>query len=184
MANLLTLLRILLIVPFTAAFLWDASWNMSVAFCFFAASALTDFFDGYVARKRNEVSALGAALDPIADKLLVAAALFLLVRNGVVREAGVVAAIVIVLREILVSGLREALARRGEALAVTGLAKWKTAGQLLAVGALLAAAPGGIAGEGLRPLASGLLWLAAVLTFWTGADYASRAAALLSRPMR
>ena len=179
MANLLTLGRIALIVPFVAAFLANAAWNMTAALAIFALAALTDLLDGRVARARGEVSALGAALDPLADKLLIAAALILLVRNGVVYGAGVVAVIVIILREILVSGLREAVSGRGASLPVTALAKWKTAAQLVAAGLLIAAAPSGLAGEALRPIAIGALWLAAALTFWTGADYALGAARLL-----
>ena len=179
MANLITLARIGLIIPFIAAFLTNAPWNMTAAFVIFVIAALTDFLDGRVARARGEVSALGAALDPLADKLLIAAALILLARNGVIAGYGVIAVLIIVLRELLVSGLREAVTAKGAALPVTGLAKWKTAAQLIAAGGLLAAAPGGIAGEAFRPAASGFLWLAAVLTFWTGADYALRAARLL-----
>lgn len=179
MANLITLGRIALIIPFIWAFLTNAPWNMVAAFVIFVIAALTDFLDGRVARARGEVSALGAALDPLADKLLIAAALILLMRNGVIAGYGVIAVLIIVLRELTVSGLRDAVTAKGSTLPVTGLAKWKTAAQLLAAGGLLAAAPGGIAGEALRPAASGFLWLAAVLTFWTGADYAVRAARLL-----
>lgn len=179
MANLLTFGRIALIVPFVAVFLWDAPWNMKAAFVVFVVAALTDLFDGWVARARRETSALGAALDPVADKLLIAAALILLVRNGIIHGAGVIAVIVIITREILVSGLREAVAAKGAALSVTPLAKWKTAAQIVAAGLFLAAAPRGFADDAFRPLASGVLWLAAVLTFWTGADYAWRAARLL-----
>lgn len=182
MATLITLARIALIVPFAAMFFSGAPWAMTAALVIFLVAASTDFLDGYVARARGETSALGAALDPLADKLLVAAALVLLIRNGVISGAGVAAALVIVLREILVSGLREAIAQRGGSLAVTGPAKWKTAAQLIAIGLLLASAPGGAFGEGLRPLASGLFWIAAALTFWTGAEYASKAAAILRGP--
>lgn len=179
MANLLTFGRIALIVPFIAVFLWDAEWNMKAAFVLFVIAALTDLFDGWVARARGETSALGAALDPIADKLLIAAALILLVRNGIIHGPGVVAVIIIIAREILVSGLREAVAARGAALKVTPLAKWKTAAQLVAAALFLAAAPRGVADDALRPLASGALWLATILTFWTGADYARAAAQIL-----
>ena len=134
---------------------------------------------GGVARARGEVSALGAALDPLADKLLVAAALILLTRNGIIGGYGVIAVIVIILREILVSGLREAVSGKGGALPVTALAKWKTAAQLAAAGLLLAATPNGLVGQDIRPVAIGALWLAGVLTFWTGADYAVRAAKFL-----
>ena len=179
MANALTLARIALIAPFVAFFLTNAPWNMTAALVIFLIAALTDFLDGRIARARGETSALGAALDPLADKLLIAAALVLLVRNGVIAGPGVIAVLMIILREILVSGLREAVSGRGGALPVTGLAKWKTTAQLAAVGALLAAAPGGLVGDPLRPYAVGLLWLAGVLTFWTGADYAARATRML-----
>ncbi len=172
MANQLTIARIALIAPFVAAFLWDAPWNAAAALAIFLIASATDFLDGYVARARGETTAHGAALDPIADKLLIAAALILLVRNGVVREGSVVAALLIILREILVSGLREALAGRGVDLPVTALAKWKTTAQILAVAALLAAAPNGALGPSAHPVATGLLWFAAALTAWTGAQYA------------
>lgn len=179
MANLITLARMALVVPFVFAFLANAPWNMTAALTIFVIASFSDFLDGYVARRRGETSALGAALDPIADKLLIAAAFILLVRNGVVHGAGVIAVIVIILRELLVSGLREALSAQALSLSVTALAKWKTTAQLVAAGLLLAAAPTGVAGEALRPAASAALWLATVLTFWTGAVYARRAAALL-----
>ncbi|MFN3960200.1 MAG: CDP-diacylglycerol--glycerol-3-phosphate 3-phosphatidyltransferase [Parvularculaceae bacterium] len=179
MANLLTLARIALIIPFAAMFFIAAPSAMSAALAIFVVAASTDFLDGWVARARGEASALGAALDPLADKLLIAAALILLIRNGVIAGMGVVAALVIILREILVGGLREAVAIAGGRLPVTPLAKGKTASQMVAAGLLLAAAPGGVLGEAARPLASGVFWLAAVLTFWTGAGYASAAAAFL-----
>ncbi|MBB5520005.1 CDP-diacylglycerol--glycerol-3-phosphate 3-phosphatidyltransferase [Amphiplicatus metriothermophilus] len=184
MATLLTIARILAVIPFAALFLANAPWNMKAAFVVFALAALTDLLDGYIARRRGEVSALGAALDPLADKLLIAAALFLLARNGVIREAGIVAALIILLREILVGGLREALAQHGKSLPVTALAKIKTAAQLVAVGFLLAAAPGGFAGPRLAPVADGFLWLAAALTLWTGADYVLRGARALGAGAR
>lgn len=179
MANALTLSRILLIVPFAAMFFISAPWAMSAALVLFALAAATDFLDGWVARARNETSAIGAALDPLADKLLVAAALLLLVRNGVIRDFGVIAALAILLREILIGGLREAVGKNGGALPVTTLAKWKTTAQLLAVGLLIAAAPGGIAGETLAPAAGAAFWLAALLTVATGADYSRKAVRLL-----
>lgn len=181
MANALTLARMGLVLPFAAMFFIGAGWAMTAALALFVVAALTDYLDGVVARRRGETSALGAALDPIADKLLIAAALILLVRSGTIRDAGVVAALVIILREVLISGLREALARYGQSLPVSPLAKWKTTAQLLAAGALLAAAPTGLAGEDFRPLASALLWAAAVLTLWTGGDYAVRAGRALRR---
>ncbi|MEM9170975.1 MAG: CDP-diacylglycerol--glycerol-3-phosphate 3-phosphatidyltransferase [Pseudomonadota bacterium] len=183
MANTITGLRILLVFPFAATFFLSADWAMDAAFAVYVLAAATDFLDGLVARARGEVSALGAALDPVADKILVAAALLLLTRNGVVAGAGVFAAILIIAREFLIGGLREALGPRGAALPVSPLAKIKTGAQLVAVGLLIAAAPGGVIGPALLPLAAGALWVAVALTVWTGADYARRAAALLkTRP--
>ncbi len=175
MANLLTLARMLMIIPFAAMFFVSAPWGMHAALVIFALASLTDFLDGWIARARGETSALGAALDPVADKLLVAAALLLLTRNGVIRDAGVLGALAILCREILVGGLREALAPRGLSLPVTPLAKVKTTAQRVALAALLAAAPGGLIGEPVRPLAAGLYWLAVALTLWTGGDYTWRA---------
>ncbi|MFZ5618916.1 MAG: CDP-diacylglycerol--glycerol-3-phosphate 3-phosphatidyltransferase [Pseudomonadota bacterium] len=179
MANFLTVMRMALIVPFASMFFIDAPWALTVAFAIFAVAAATDFLDGWIARARNETSALGAALDPLADKLLISAALLLLVRNGVIRDLGVIAALAILLREILVGGLREAVGKNGGSLPVTTLAKWKTTAQLLAVGLLIAAAPGGIAGEALKPAAGAAFWLAALLTVVTGADYSRKAVRLL-----
>ncbi|MEL6323625.1 MAG: CDP-diacylglycerol--glycerol-3-phosphate 3-phosphatidyltransferase [Pseudomonadota bacterium] len=172
MANFLTIGRILLIIPFVLAFTTNASWNLKAAFVIFAIASLTDLADGWVARTRGEVSVLGAALDPLADKLLAVAALVLLMRNGVIRDASVLAALIIILRELLVSGLREAVALAGGKLKVTGLAKWKTAVQLIAIGLLLAAAPTGFIGLSALDWGLAALWVAALLTFWTGADYA------------
>ena len=180
MANLITLARMALVIPFVLVFLANAPWNMTAALVIFVVASLTDFIDGRVARARGETSALGAALDPIADKLLLAAALILLARNGVIAGYGVIAVLVIILREILVSGLREALAATQQTLAVTALAKWKTTAQLVAAGLLLAAAPTGVIGEPLRPLASATLWIATMLTLWTGAQYSIRAASMLN----
>ena len=179
MANALTLARIVAVVPFVALFFVAADWGLKAALGVFVVAALTDFFDGRIARARGEVSALGAALDPLADKLIVAAGLVMLIRNGVVAGPHVVAALTIVLREILVSGLREAMAPRGMTLPVTRLAKFKTTAQLIVVGALLAAAPTGVLGAEWRALAIGCLWAATALTLWTGADYCMRAGAAL-----
>lgn len=184
MANLITFGRMALIIPFIAVFLADAPWNMTAAFVVFVVAALSDLVDGRIARARGEVTAIGATLDPIADKLLITTALILLLRNGIIHGAGVIAVIIIILREILISGLREAVAAKGEALPVTSLAKWKTAAQLISAGLLLAAAPSGAVGEVLRAPGSVMLWFAAILTFWTGADYAVRASRLLAQSDR
>jgi cardiolipin synthase len=165
LANWLTLLRVLLIAPFVAAFWLDAPAGPWLAFAFFVVAALTDLFDGLIARARNELSDFGRMLDPIADKLLVAAALVLLAAFD---RASPIAVILILAREILISGLREWLAGRGVGLPVSKSAKWKTASQMMAIVLLLLAPalppPAQAVGEGL-------LWLAAALTWLTALDY-------------
>ena len=137
----------------------------------FIAAGVTDFFDGYLARAWDQQSSLGRMLDPIADKLLVAACLLLLAADGTIAGWSLWAAIVILCREILVSGLREYLAELKVSVPVTRLAKWKTAAQLVAIGFLLA----GPAGDKVLPYTTliglTLLWLSALLTLYTGYDY-------------
>ncbi len=141
----------------------------------FSAAAITDYFDGMLARTRRQQSDLGRMLDPIADKLLVAASLMMLVGLGRLSPLGLYPAIVIMLREILVSGLREYLAGIRIGLPVTKLAKWKTGFQMGALGILLA---GNTTAELLRigfipvsMIGEGMLWVAAGLTLITGWDY-------------
>ena len=142
-----------------------------LALAIFTVAGITDFFDGYLARAWNQQSSLGRMLDPIADKLLVAASLLMLVADGSVTSWSIWAAIVILCREILVSGLREFLAELRVSVPVTKVAKWKTTAQLAAVGFLIA----GPAGERVLPgtlnIGLVLLWIAAVLTLYTGWDY-------------
>ncbi len=141
----------------------------------FAAAAVTDWLDGRLARTRRQTSDLGRMLDPIADKLLVGATLMLLAGFGRLGGWGIYPAIVIMLREILVSGLREYLAGVRVGLPVTRLAKWKTAAQMIALGLLLAGTSGArVAGLGpvpVAPLGTLMLWAAAALTIVTGWDY-------------
>jgi len=134
----------------------------------FMAAGITDWFDGYFARRYHQISRLGRFLDPIADKLLVAAALVMLVDNGQLRGVHVLAALIILAREILVSGLREFLAELRVSLPVSQLAKWKTAAQMAAIAVLLLgdAAPAIVTQIGLV-----LIWVAAGLTLITGYDY-------------
>ena len=141
----------------------------------FGVAALTDYFDGRLARSRREQSDLGRMLDPIADKLLVGATLMLLVGQDRLSALGLYPAIVIMLREILVSGLREYLAGVRVGLPVTRLAKWKTAFQMGALGTLLAGrTSAAILGMGFLPvpvIGEAMLWIAAALTLITGWDY-------------
>lgn len=170
--NLLTLARVLLVLPFCAAFWLPAAAAGWTALALFAIAAMTDWFDGWLARRWQAQSDFGRWLDPIADKLLVTAALAMLLATGRLGMASALAAIVIVGREILISGLREYLGQKQLVVAVTGVAKWKTAVQLLAVVALLLATTG--IGAPVQPAALALLWLAAALTAWSGADYLAK----------
>lgn len=145
-----------------------ARWS---AFALFVVAGITDWLDGYLARAWEQQSTLGAMLDPIADKLLVGAALMMLVYDGTIGKISIWAAIIILCREILVSGLREFLAELNVKIHVTQLAKWKTTLQMFALGVLLAGPAGDKAVAGVTALGLALLWVAALLTLWTGFDY-------------
>ena len=142
---------------------------------FFSVAAITDYYDGKLARSRRQQSDLGRMLDPIADKLLVGAALMMLVGQGRLSVAGLYPAIVIMLREILVSGLREYLAGIRIGLPVTRLAKWKTGFQMGALGTLLAGDTSAqllhLSFLPISTIGEAMLWVAAGLTLWTGWDY-------------
>jgi len=146
-------------------------WLRWVALFVFIAAGLTDVLDGYVARTYGQQSVFGRMLDPIADKLLVSSCLLMLAVDGTIKGLALWAAIIILCREILVSGLREYLAELRVSVPVTALAKWKTFLQLLAVGFCIA----GEAGDKILPITTaigiGLLWLSAILTLYTGWDY-------------
>jgi cardiolipin synthase len=168
--NLLTLSRILIIPALVGAFFFDPPLANWVALTLFVTAGLTDWLDGYMARMRDEVSGLGRFLDPVADKLLVASALMMLVFNGQIAGLNILPALVILCREIMVSGLREFLAEIEVSVPVSRLAKWKTGVQMVAIGFVIV----GDAGWHVVPvLAIGLigLWLAALLTLYTGYDY-------------
>lgn len=169
--NLLTLSRIVA-VPLLAALLWWPSWKFgyAVGFAVYCLMGLTDYFDGYLARAQGAVSRLGVFLDPIADKIMVAAVILVLTASRVIADWHVIAALVILLREIAVSGLREFLAGIQVSMPVSKLAKWKTTLQLVSLGALILA---GAIPHWPLPLQVGLvsLWAAAILTLITGWDY-------------
>ncbi|EEQ95367.1 MULTISPECIES: CDP-diacylglycerol--glycerol-3-phosphate 3-phosphatidyltransferase [Brucella/Ochrobactrum group] len=137
----------------------------------FAVASITDFFDGYLARIWKQTSTIGRMLDPIADKLLVSAILLLLAADGTIAGWTLWAAIIILCREILVSGLREYLAELKVSVPVSRLAKWKTTAQMIALAFLLA----GPAGDKIMPYVTEtgivLLWVSALLTLYTGWDY-------------
>lgn len=169
--NLLTLSRIVA-VPLLVALLWWPEWDAGylIGFAVYCLMGITDYFDGYVARAQGTVSKLGVFLDPIADKIMVAAVILILVHNRDIHGWHVIAALVILLREIAVSGLREFLAGVQVSVPVSQLAKWKTTLQIISLGALILA--GGTPNWAL-PQEVGLvsLWFAAALTLLTGWDY-------------
>ncbi|MCL6251277.1 CDP-diacylglycerol--glycerol-3-phosphate 3-phosphatidyltransferase [Altererythrobacter sp. KTW20L] len=183
--NILTLSRIAMI-PLLAALLWWPGWTTGylAAFVLYCLMGITDYFDGYLARTSGSVSKLGIFLDPIADKIMVVSVILVLTAMGVLRgpfvgDMHVVAGMIIVMREIAVSGLREFLGPLQVSIPVSKLAKWKTTFQLVSLGAL-------ILGQGMPwwnvdvgdmvinlPHTVGLitLWAAAILTVITGWDY-------------
>ncbi len=182
--NTLTYARIAAVPLVVACMYWQdilqgGIWLRWVALALFVTAAVTDVLDGYFARSLGQQSNFGRMLDPIADKLLVSSCLLMLAADGTIRGWSLWAAIVILCREILVSGLREYLAELRVSVPVTALAKWKTALQLVAVGFLLA----GNAGDRLISAAVDLgfpivtfvgltlLWASALLTLYTGYDY-------------
>lgn len=174
--NLLTYARILAVPLIVLCFFVEgrlhgsdlARWS---ALGIYVIASITDFFDGYLARIWNQTSNIGRMLDPIADKLLVSSILLLLAAAGTIAGWSIWAAIIILCREILVSGLREYLAMLKVSVPVTWLAKWKTTLQMIAIGFLLA----GPAGDKIIPYTTELgiilLWVAAVITMYTGYDY-------------
>ncbi|MDR2856263.1 MAG: CDP-diacylglycerol--glycerol-3-phosphate 3-phosphatidyltransferase [Novosphingobium sp.] len=169
--NLLTLSRILA-VPFLVALLWWPGWDAgyAAAFAVYCLMGITDYFDGYLARAQGTVSKLGIFLDPIADKIMVAAVILVLTARGNIQGWHVIPALIILLREIAVSGLREFLAGLRISVPVSQLAKWKTTLQLIALGSLILA---GAMRWWPLPQQVGLaaLWAAAALTLVTGWDY-------------
>jgi cardiolipin synthase len=173
--NMLTLSRIGAIPLLVLFVAWGEPWTNVVAAAIFTVAGITDYLDGRLAREMLQLSDFGRMLDPIADKLLIGATLMALVGFGHLPGWGIYPAIVIMLREILVSGLREYLAEIRVGLPVTKLAKWKTGVQMLALGLLLLGGAGArVLGLGWLPMAwigGTLLWIAAALTLITGWDY-------------
>jgi cardiolipin synthase len=173
--NLLTISRIAAIPLLVALVAFQRPAADLAACLVFSAAAITDYFDGRLARDRRQTSDLGRMLDPIADKLLVGATLMMLVGTDRLGRLGLFPAVVIMLREILVSGLREYLAGVRVGLPVTRLAKWKTGGQMAALGTLLAgdstAAMIGLPWLPASAIGEAMLWAAALLTLLTGWDY-------------
>ncbi len=168
--NILTVSRILAIPAICAAFFLPGAWSAWVPLALFALAGITDWFDGYLARKWGQMSDLGRFLDPVADKLLVAGVILMLIAFERIDRITCLAAVVIMCREITVTGLREFLAELRVKVPVSRLAKWKTTVQLIALGILIV----GDYGPDVLPIrliGEVGLWLAAVLTLYTGWDY-------------
>src|SRR5271169_6348758 len=181
--NLLTLSRILVIPIVVATFYVPGDYARWFCCALFAAAGFTDWLDGHVARRWEQQSELGRFLDPIADKLLVSATLFMLTAFGRLSTQALLPALVILCREILVSGLREYLAGLRVGMPVSRLAKWKTVIQMVAIGVLIV----GDAGPRFLPVAAigeTLLWVAASLTLLTGYDYLQAGFRHMARPPR
>ncbi len=173
--NILTLSRIAAL-PILVALLWYRGWEAGwlAGFVVYCLIGITDYFDGYLARAQGTVSKLGTFLDPIADKIMVAAVILLLVGTrhepAAIQNIHLIPALIILLREIAVSGLREFLAGLQVSVPVSQLAKWKTTFQMVALGALILA--GGLPQFAfIKTVGLGCLWAAAALTLITGWDY-------------
>ena len=174
--NVLTFGRIAAIPALAAVFLlMQGDQRRWVALAIFAAASATDWLDGYLARIWNQQSTLGRMLDPIADKLLVGTALLLLVHDNTIDSSAIWAALIILCREILVSGLREFLAELNVKIHVTRLAKYKTTLQMIALGVLMAGPAAERSVSGVMAAGTALLWASALLTLWTGWGYLSAA---------
>ena len=168
--NLLTLSRIMVIPPIVALFFIDGEMSRWITLGLYALACVTDFFDGYLARSMGQISRLGRFLDPVADKLLVASVIFMLVATGRISGLVVLPALIILIREILVSGLREHLASISVGVPVSRLAKWKTMIQMFSLGFLIVhdASPAWIPSVWIGEFG---VWIAALLTLITGYDY-------------
>ena len=173
--NILTIGRIIIVPFFVVSFFLPGFYGEIIPFLLFLLASFTDFLDGLLARLYKEESKLGELLDPIADKIIVSAALILLVMNGTIQNYEVIAAIIILTREILISGLREFLGKVQVQMPVTSLAKVKTFIQMFSIAILLTGETGNniINFEDYNAQTVGiiLLWLSAFLTLYTGYDY-------------
>jgi len=176
--NILTIGRIIIVPIFVLTFFIPGFFGDLIPFFLFVIASFTDYLDGLLARLFKEESKLGELLDPIADKILVAAALILLVMNCVIKNYEVIAAIIILTREILISGLREFLAKGSITMQVTSLSKLKTFIQMISIAILLTGESGNkvinFQDYNAQTIGIILLWLSAFLTLYTGYDYLRR----------
>ena len=173
--NILTIGRIIIVPIFVISFFLPGFFGDLIPFFLFVLASFTDYLDGLLARLFKEESKLGELLDPIADKILVSAALILLVMNGTIKNFEVIAAIIILTREILISGLREFLAKVSIAMPVSSLAKMKTFIQMISIAILLTGESGNklinFQDYNAQTIGIILLWFSSFLTLYTGYDY-------------
>ena len=169
--NMLTYGRIAAVPALAALLMYGGNGARWWAVAIYVVAAITDFFDGYLARLWKQQSALGRMLDPIADKVLVSVVLLVLAADGILAGGHLWAAIIIMAREVLVSGLREFLGELRVSVPVTKIAKWKTTAQLISIGFLIAGPAGDALVPGVTYAGIILLWVAAGLTLYTGYDY-------------
>ena len=176
--NILTIGRIILVPIFILTYYLPGAMGDWIPFILFVLASFTDFLDGLLARLYKEESKLGELLDPIADKIIISSALILLVMDNTIEGYEVVAAIIIMIREILISGLREFLAKVQVTMPVTRLAKFKTFIQMFAIAILLTGESGNkilnLGDYNANSIGIVLLWLAAFLTIYTGYDYVKK----------
>ena len=176
--NILTIGRIILVPVFIGTYFLPGAMGDWIPFFIFVLASFTDFLDGLLARLYKEESKLGELLDPVADKIIVTSALILLVMNNTIEGYEVIAAIIIMIREILISGLREFLAKAQVSMPVSGLAKFKTFIQMFAIATLLTGESGNklinFGDYNAHSIGIILLWLSAFLTLYTGYDYVKK----------
>ena len=169
--NILTYGRIAAVPVVAGLLMWGGDSARWAALAIYIVAAITDFFDGYLARLWKQQSSLGRMLDPIADKVLVAVVLLVLSADGILFGGHIWAAIIILSREVLVSGLREYLGELRVSVPVTKIAKWKTTVQLVSIGFLIAGPTGDTVVPHVTTVGIAMLWIAAGLTLYSGYDY-------------
>ncbi len=176
--NILTIGRIIIVPIFVLTFFLPGFFGDLIPFFLFVLASFTDYLDGLIARVFKEESKLGELLDPIADKILVSTALLLLIMNGTIKNFEVIAAIIIITREIIISGLREFLAKGRISMPVTGLSKLKAFIQMFSISVLLTGDFGNkiinFQDYNAQTIGIILLWLSAALTLYTGYDYLAK----------
>ncbi|EJW21942.1 hypothetical protein IMCC14465_03360 [alpha proteobacterium IMCC14465] len=177
--NLLTLFRVLMIPALVLVYLIPGPLGNWFAFSIYTLAAITDYLDGWLARKLKATSEFGRMLDPIADKLMVVAVLIILIEFRDISGIHTLAAGLIIMREILISWFREYLTDRGVTLAVSQIAKYKTTIQMIALGVLLLGEAGDMISPFVKDSGLVLLWVATLFTIWTAIDYLSKGTAAL-----